>query len=267
MKQLRGKNVVITGAASGIGAAVIGVAGGQGANVVGLDIDNEKGEVVARENGAIFYQCDVSETTSWESIAKKLSQEFDGIDHLHLNAGIQSAPPEADLQEYRFLAMTLPRYRRLMGVNIDGVVLGLHYLLPMMKEGGSIVVTGSLAGVVPYDIDPLYSMTKHAVTGLVRSLKKELGERGLRINALCPGGIDTAIIPQEQRTDDAVFMGAEHVAEEVINLFLTEESGATWAKVSESKPAWVMYPPGRNQDPSPAARARVRTRRPHQDDG
>lgn len=245
MKQLQDKNVVITGAASGIGAAVIEAAGTQGANVVGLDIDNERGEVVAREHGAIFYHCDVSETTSWESIAKTLHLEFDGIDHLHLNAGIQSAPPEADLREYRFSAMTLARYRRLMGVNIDGVVLGLHYLLPMMKAGGSIVVTGSLAGIVPYDIDPLYSMTKHAVTGLVRSLKQELLERDLRINALCPGGIDTGIIPQAQRTDDAVFMRAEHVAEEVINLFLTEESGATWAKVSENKPAWIMYPPGR----------------------
>jgi NAD(P)-dependent dehydrogenase (short-subunit alcohol dehydrogenase family) len=115
----------------------------------------------------------------------------------------------------------------------------------MMKEGGSIVVTGSLAGIVPYEIDPLYSMTKHAVTGLVRSLRLELLDKGLRINALCPGGIDTGIIPQQQRTVDAIFMSAEHIAGEVINLFLTEESGATWAKVSESKPAWIMYPPGR----------------------
>jgi short-subunit dehydrogenase len=88
-------------------------------------------------------------------------------------------------------------------------------------------------------------MTKHAVTGLVRSLRSELQKSGLRINALCPGGIDTGIIPQQQRTDDAIFMSPEHVAEEVINLFLTEESGATWAKVSESKPAWIMHPPGR----------------------
>jgi len=170
---------------------------------------------------------------------------MEGIDHLHLNAGIQSAPPAAGLEEYKFGAMTLARYRRMMGVNIDGVVFGLHYLLPLMKEGGSIVVTGSLAGIVPYDIDPLYSMTKHAVTGLVRSLKKELGERGVRINALCPGGIDTGIIPSEQRTDKAIFMTPEHVAGEVINLFLTQESGATWAKVSESKAMWIMYPPGR----------------------
>lgn len=245
MKQLQDRNVVITGAASGIGAGVIKVARAQGANVVGLDVNRESGELIAKEHGASFYHCDVGDTTSWESVVAALGDKFDGIDHLHLNAGIQSAPPEADLGQYKFLAMTLPRYRRMLSVNIDGVVLGLHYLLPMMKEGGSIVVTGSLAGIVPYDIDPLYSMTKHAVTGLVRSLKGELGELGLRINALCPGGIDTGIIPNDQRTEKAVFMHPEHVATEVIKLFLTPESGATWAKVSESKEMWIMYPPGR----------------------
>jgi NAD(P)-dependent dehydrogenase (short-subunit alcohol dehydrogenase family) len=245
MKRLQDKNVVITGAASGIGAAVIAAARDQGANVAGLDIDGSRGERVAEAQGAVFHHCDVSNPTSWEMTAKLLRDSLNHIDHLHLNAGIQSAPPEAAMQEYQFAAMTLTRYRRLMGVNIDGVVLGLHYLLPLMKEGGSIVVTGSLAGVVPYAIDPLYSMTKHAVTGLVRSLKQELQQSGLRINALCPGGIDTGIIPQQQRTDDAVFMRAEHVAGEVIDLFITPESGATWAKVSESKPAWIMHPPGR----------------------
>ena len=243
--KLQDKNVVVTGAGSGIGAGVIEVATAEGADVVGLDIDSERGEAVAQKQGASFYQCDVSQSTSWETIEETLGRRFDGIDHLHLNAGIQSAPPEADLQEYQFSAMSLARYRLLTGVNIDGVVFGLHYLLPMMNQGGSIVVTGSLAGIVPYDVDPLYSMTKHAVTGLVRSLKKEAAERGLRINALCPGGIDTGIIPTQQRTDDAVFMSPKHVAEEVLNLFLTQESGATWAKVSESKPAWIMYPPGR----------------------
>ena len=108
-------------------------------------------------------------------------------------------------------------------------------------------MTGSLAGIVPYDIDPLYSMTKHAVTGLVRSLAAEMEERGLRINALCPAGIDTGIIPEAQRVEGAVFMSAEHVADEVMRLFEAEENGATWAKVSASKPLWVMAPPGRKR--------------------
>ena len=248
MNQLDGKNVVVTGAGSGIGQAMVGVAVKSGARVVGMDINRERGTEVVTGQGGVFQYCDVSSPESWMDAVTMLQSTLKGIDHLHLNAGIQSAPPEAPLQEYRFTAMTLDRYRKLLGVNIDGVVYGLHFLLPLMNRGGSIVVTGSLAGVVPYDIDPLYSMTKHAVTGLVRSLKRECGELGLRINAICPGGIDTGIIPHDQRTPDARFMSPEHVAETVLSLFTIEDSGYTWAKVSESKAAWKMLPPGQKKD-------------------
>jgi NAD(P)-dependent dehydrogenase (short-subunit alcohol dehydrogenase family) len=247
MSDFSGKNIVVTGAASGIGAAVVSRASGLGAQVVGLDINKDLGESVVSERGGIFHRCDVSDLASWQETAQMLGERFGAIDHLHLNAGIQSAPPQASLDEYQFSAMTPERYKRLTGVNIDGVVYGLHCLLPLMRDGGSIVVTGSLAGIVPYDIDPLYSMTKHAVTGLVRSLKAELGNRRLRINALCPGGIDTGIIPHDQRTDEAVFMTPENVADEVLMLFTTEQSGATWAKVSEAKDAWVMLAPGQKK--------------------
>ena len=142
---------------------------------------------LSTRKGGQFYHCDVSDVASWEETTSMLSDRLDAIDHLHLNAGIQIAPPEAPLGDYQFSAMNLARYKKMTGVNIDGVVYGLHHLLPLMRAGGSIVVTGSLAGITPYDVDPLYAMTKHAVTGLVRSLKRELGERQLRINALCPG--------------------------------------------------------------------------------
>jgi NAD(P)-dependent dehydrogenase (short-subunit alcohol dehydrogenase family) len=245
---LMGKNVVITGAASGIGASVVKAAVQQGASAIGLDIDATRGKEVVESVGGVFYQCDVSQEESWASIAKTLASTIGSIDHLHLNAGIQSAPPAAPMEEYRFGAMQIDRYRKMMGVNVDGVVFGLHHLLPLMNKGGSIVVTGSLAGVVPYDIDPLYAMSKHAVTGIVRSLKWELREQGLRINALCPGGIDTGIIPLNQRTDDAIFMSPDHVAAEVLMMFETEESGQTWAKVATTKPAYIMHPPGKRRD-------------------
>jgi NAD(P)-dependent dehydrogenase (short-subunit alcohol dehydrogenase family) len=246
--KLDGKNVVITGAGSGIGASVVAASVKQGAKTIGLDIDATRGKQIVETAGGLFYPCDVSQNASWEIIAKSLASTIGHIDHLHLNAGIQIAPPDAALQEYKFGSLRIDRYRKMMGVNVDGVVLGLHHLLPLMKRGGSIVVTGSLAGVVPYDIDPLYAMSKHAVTGLVRSLKWELRDQGLRINALCPGGIDTGIIPNDQRTDEAIFMHPDHVAGEVMALFETAESGATWAKVATSKPAYIMYPPGKRRD-------------------
>jgi len=247
MNDFSGKNIVVTGAASGIGSAVVRRTLELGAQVIGLDINQATGESVGNARGGQFYHCDVSDVASWEETTSMLSHRLDAIDHLHLNAGIQIAPPEAPLAEYQFSAMNLARYKKMTGVNIDGVVYGLHHLLPLMRAGGSIVVTGSLAGVTPYDVDPLYAMTKHAVTGLVRSLKRELGERQLRINALCPAGIDTGIIPQAQRTQDAVFMTPDNVADEVLMLFTVQDSGATWAKVRDSKPAWIIQPPGQKK--------------------
>ncbi|MBT3460996.1 MAG: SDR family oxidoreductase [Gammaproteobacteria bacterium] len=247
MSDFSEKNIVVTGAASGVGAAVVRRTSELGAQVAGLDINKATGESVVNAQGGQFIHCDVSDVASWHETATTLNDRFGSIDHLHLNAGIQIAPPEAPLGDYQFSAMNLARYKKMTGVNIDGVVYGLYYLLPLMRAGGSIVVTGSLAGITPYDIDPLYAMTKHAVTGLVRSLKVELGARQLRINALCPGGIDTGIIPQDQRTPDAVFMTPESVAHEVMMLFMTPESGATWAKVSEGKPAWIVPGPGQKK--------------------
>ena len=138
-------------------------------------------------------------------------------------------------------------YRRIVGVNIDGVVFGLQTLLPYMKEGSSLVVTASVAGLVPYPFDPMYAMTKHAMVGLVRSLGPVLAARDIRINAICPGGVDTAIIPTGQqreleRTD--TLMPPEELAADVLNLFDGQGSGEAWARVRLNKPAYVMQAPG-----------------------
>ena len=234
---------VITGASSGIGAAVTRAVTGSGARALILDVDDAAGAGLASETGAIYQHCDVSDPADWQSVVEKLS-ELGKVTNIHLNAGIQIAPPDAPLDEYQFEAMTLQRYRRMMGVNVDGVVFGLQALLPALQEGAAIVVTASLAGITPYAIDSLYSMSKHAVVGLVRSLGPTLEQRGIKINAICPGGIDTAIIPEAQRGPDAVFMTAEHIAEEVIHLMSVAETGKAWAKVSENKPVFIIRAPG-----------------------
>jgi NAD(P)-dependent dehydrogenase (short-subunit alcohol dehydrogenase family) len=234
---------LVTGAASGIGAAVTSAARRAGERVLALDVDDAAGERLAAESGAIYQHCDVGSPEDWQRVIERLAGL--GIpDRVHLNAGIQIAPPSAPLDDYRFEAMKLDRYRRMMGVNVDGVVFGLKALLPVLEPGAAIVVTASLAGITPYSVDPLYAMSKHAVVGLVRSLAPTLAERGIRINAICPGGIDTAIIPDAQRTDDAVFMTPEHIADEVRFLTTVDETGKTWAKVSEAKPVFVVRAPG-----------------------
>ena len=219
---------LVTGASSGIGRATVIRARNAGDEVVALDIDQEAGSALAAETGAKFLACDVSRSEDWQTVAAQIEPPT----RVHLNAGIQIAPPNAPLSDYQFEALQHDRYRRMMGVNVDGVVFGLEALLPKMAGGSAIVVTASLAGITPYDIDPLYAMSKHAVVGLVRSLGPTLAKRGIRINAICPGGIDTAIIPEAQRTDKALFMTAETIAAEVDFLMTVDETGKSWAKVA-----------------------------------
>jgi NAD(P)-dependent dehydrogenase (short-subunit alcohol dehydrogenase family) len=211
--------------------------------VLALDINSESGEALAAETGALFQHCDVSDPDDWLQVINTL-ETHGAPDRIALNAGIQIAPPDAPLSDYQFSAMTVERYRRMMGVNVDGVVFGLKALLPQLGSGAAIVVTASLAGITPYSVDPLYTLSKHAVVGLVRSLGEPLAEQGIRINAICPGGIDTAIIPDAQRTSDAVFMSPACIAEEIRTLMDVEETGKTWAKVSEEKPVFIIRAPG-----------------------
>ena len=243
MNAFNDKCMVVTGTASGIGRSVVAQGAEQGARVLALDVQTEAGGAAAAAAGAEFQRCNVADPQDWRAVTHKLAGQG-GVDFVHLNAGIQIAPPSAPLSEYEFGAMQLDRYRLMMGVNVDGVVFGLQALLPMMNAGGAIVVTCSLAGVTPYAVDPLYAMSKHAVTGLVRSLAPTLVEQNIRINAICPGGIDTAIIPEVQRTQDAVFMSPAQLGRDVLSLMQVEETGLTWAKVSESKPPFVIRAPG-----------------------
>jgi len=234
---------VVTGAASGIGAAVTSAVASTGQRVLALDVADKEGRAIAESCGAIYQHCDVSSVSDWQTVVERLA-ELGAPTNIHLNAGIQIAPPETPLAEYQFDAMTIDRYRRMMGVNVDGVVFGLQALLPLLSPGSAIVVTASLAGITPYSIDPLYAMSKHAVVGLVRSLAPTLAARNININAICPGGIDTGIIPDAQRSSEAIFMTPDNVAAEVIRLMDVAETGKTWAKVSESKPAFIVRAPG-----------------------
>lgn len=238
---------LITGASSGIGAATVTAAKTAGDSVLALDIDDGAGAALAQQFDISFEHCDVSDAQQWHRLAERLAAT-QVPDRVHLNAGIQIAPPNAPLSEYQLEAMTMARYRRMMGVNVDGVVFGLQALLPLLTSGSAIVVTASLAGITPYSVDPLYAMSKHAVVGLVRSLGPTLAERDIRINALCPGGIDTNIIPTEQRTDDARFMTPACIADEVVRLMDVTETGKSWAKVSEQKPAFIVRAPGDRGD-------------------
>lgn len=238
---------IVTGAASGIGASVVRAVRRSGAEVLALDVNDELGLVLAEQTGAHYRHCDISQPEHWQKLIEFLNASRSALGaptHVHLNAGIQIAPPDAALSEYQLEMASVERYRRMMGVNVDGVVFGLQSLLPLMGEGSAIVVTASLAGVTPYAIDPLYAMSKHAVVGLVRSLAPTLAKRGIHIHALCPGGVDTALVPVEQRHIGVRFMTPEDLANDVIGLMGEPVSGKSWVRVSAEKPRFVIRAPG-----------------------
>jgi NAD(P)-dependent dehydrogenase (short-subunit alcohol dehydrogenase family) len=124
-------------------------------------------------------------------------------------------------------------YRRAMGANLDGVVFGAHAVLPALRArgGGAIVATASLAGLTGVPYDPIYSANKHAVVGLVRSLGPAVAHEAIRVNAICPGFSESAIVaPMREALVEAGFeiIPAEDVAAVVLELFAGEMAGECW---------------------------------------
>lgn len=231
----------ITGAASGIGAAVARQLARAGARVVLIDVDAERGAKLAAELGGTFARCDVSDPADWETLVERCSAEGGTPDYAHLNAGIMSVSPSEP-----FLALEqlpLAHYRRILGVNLDGVVFGMRALIPPMRaRGGAITVTASIAGLIGIAMDPVYAATKHALVGLVRSVAEANAGSGLRINAICPGGVDTAITPDAMRGDIAQMPPAV-LAREVVELLSHGANGEIRAKTLERIPAFAVPAP------------------------
>jgi NAD(P)-dependent dehydrogenase (short-subunit alcohol dehydrogenase family) len=193
MGLLEKKVAVVTGGASGIGSASASLMAGEGAKVVVVDIDGEAAARVAEEIGGVGVSADVSRPSEWDAVVDA-ARRLGGPDVVHLNAGVTTG--QADL-----MLLEDEQYRRIMGVNVDGVVFGVRALLPELeaKGAGSIVVTASLAGLFAFSVDPVYTLTKHAVVGLVRALAPGLAEKRVTINAICPAIVDTPLIDGEVR--------------------------------------------------------------------
>jgi NAD(P)-dependent dehydrogenase (short-subunit alcohol dehydrogenase family) len=188
--EFRDKVALVTGAASGIGAASARHLASLGAHVVVIDLTEVGARAVADEIGGTAAVLDVADAEAWDHLLTDVTHEYGGIDHAHLNAGIVTTP-----HPYEIVDVTYSQYRRVMGVNLDGVVWPTIALARVMEgRGGSIVATASLAGLGPYYDDPFYAATKHAIVGFVRSAGPQLLERGIRLHAICPAAVQTALI-------------------------------------------------------------------------
>ena len=221
-----GKVALLTGGASGFGAEVAHQLSRRGDSVVLLDVDVEGGERVAREVGGQFLRCDVSSYDEVMAATADAEQVHGRLDLIFLNAGIAGG---CGVDEDFELAL----YRRAMGINLDGVVFGVHAALPALRRrgGGSIVCTASLAGLTGTAFDPIYGANKHAVVGLVRALGPTLAPQGITINAFCPGFAQTKIIgPMAEllQASGVPIIPVEQAGETVVRMFDSTDTGQAW---------------------------------------
>lgn len=224
--RLTGKVAVVTGGASGIGLATSELLAANGATVVIADIDGDAAAKAAARLGCGHVRMDVTDPAEWTRLTELLEREHGGADIGYLNAGISTRTPE-------ITDLTDETYRRIMSINVDGVVYGARALVPLLarRGGGSLVATSSLAGLIAFAPDPIYTLTKHAVVGLVRALAPTVAERGITVNAVCPGLTDTPLLGG--RADDLRKAGfpliePERIAEAVLGCVLGTETGQAY---------------------------------------
>jgi len=210
------RTALVTGGASGIGAALV------------TRLQHEGFEVESLDLAAGF---DVTDPAHWDAV--------DSVDVACLNAGVLGGP--ADPAE-----LAVDEYRRAVAVNVDGVVLGVRRLATVMPLGGRIVCTASLAGLTAVPEDPVYALTKHAVVGFVRSVAAALEARGIAINAICPGFADTPMVAgtARERLESAGFplLSVADVAEAAWVALTSGETGHAWVVQPGRPPVDFRFP-------------------------
>lgn len=192
MNRLDGRVALISGAASGQGKATAILFAQAGARVVVADIADDAGQAVAREIGpnAIYVHLDISSQEQWSDAVSMTKERFDKLDTLVNNAAIYGPSTLLDTSNDYF--------ERVINVNQRGTMLGMQICVPHLEEagGGSIVNISSAAGTRGLPGLFAYSATKWAIRGMTRSAAVELAAKGIRVNTIVPGLIDTAMLSE-----------------------------------------------------------------------
>lgn len=194
------RTAIVTGAASGLGKALVALLVERGDIVFGFDLAGDDRRAHVEAAGAAFVACDVTSLDAWNTATAFVTARAGEVDVAFLNAGVMTRSPSQPIDDDPVALAAGDGYRKVFGVNVDGVIFGVTALAPHLSAGGSIAVTASTAALGPLPFDPYYAATKHAVAGYVKSTGPVFAARGQRINALCPGGIDTNIVPDPLRT-------------------------------------------------------------------
>ena len=192
MGRLEGKVCVITGAGGGIGREAAVLFSAEGARICVADVDEAAGEkTVAECRDAFFFQSDVTSEASVQSMYSATAERYGGIDVLYNNAGIMPAGDESVLETDEEV------WRRVIDVNQTGVYLCCKHGIPYLLErgGGSVINVASFVAVVGAATSQIaYTASKGAVLSMSREMAVEFARRGVRVNALCPGPVETPLL-------------------------------------------------------------------------
>lgn len=192
--QLQSKVAVVTAGGSGIGRATSRLFAAEGAKVAVVDIDAaaaaETASLIESDGGeSSAHAVDCADVAALEALFAELADHYGKLDALFNHAGIPNAHGIEEATEADF--------ERAIGVNLRSGFFATKFALPLMTRGGggAIVFTASTSGLMGSATSPLYSMTKHGVVGMVRSMAQILGPQGIRVNAVCPGPVRTPMLP------------------------------------------------------------------------
>ena len=211
-KTLTGKVAFVTGAGGGIGRAAALAFAHEGASVVVADVSEKDNQETARmieEQGgrALAVRCDVTRVEDVKAALDKTVATFGRLDFAFNNAGIEPRKP-APTADY-----DLDEWERIIAIDLRGVFLCMKYEIPLMLKngGGAIVNTSSGAGLIGIKGSPAYTAAKHGVIGLTRAAALDYASQNVRVNAVCPGYIDT---PMMNRFTGGTAEGREKVISE-----------------------------------------------------
>ncbi|MBY0565095.1 MAG: SDR family oxidoreductase [Hyphomonadaceae bacterium] len=182
------RRILVTGAASGIGAATARrLAANARLALIDRNAEGQSALASALPNAAdhLTFGFDVSDEHAWAKAARRIGDAWGGLDGVVANAGIAAAAPIADL--------SFAEWRRVMSVNLDGVFLTLHHGFGLIADRGAMVVVGSVAGLKAEPGVAAYAASKAAALQLAKVAAKEGAPRGVRVNAIAPGGVETPI--------------------------------------------------------------------------